>query len=212
MLSPRIDEFQHFEPEPVVATSPVMDRIEQIKKHHDEEIAKIRTESPSKPGYHADPDAPEDECYGDITMNSPSEEENQPIYPNQEKFQSNVDYSSPKSTKSPMSESNVQTRIDLIKQHVKLNSEHSSEDVGRDEQHIAECVGLWKLNSKKFEKVKGNTPATARQSTNRFNFDVSAQPSPRNASTEDLMLRNLELEQGEDLFRIFVYSSCVVAC
>ncbi|KAL3790757.1 hypothetical protein HJC23_010036 [Cyclotella cryptica] len=201
MSSPRNHEIECPEPVPVEANPPIMNRIEQIKKRHDEEIAKIRTESPSKSGHHLDADAPEDECFGGMSMNSASEEENQPISPNQEKFRTNADYSSPKSTKSTMSESNVQKRIDFIKQQASLNSETSSENVGRDEQHIAECVGLWKINSKKFEKVCGNTPAASRQST-RFNFDVSKKPSPKNVSTEDLMLRNLELEQEMNQLRM----------
>lgn len=184
-------------PSPVDHTA-LLGRIEEIKKRHSEEMIKIQMESP-KAASQLEADAPDDECYNGTMVNPASEEENQPLSPN------SMNECSSSTTNSPTHESNIQRRIELMKQEVEKNADNMMVDLDNNELHLNECVGLFKLNSKKFEKVMANTPASTRQSASRFNFDRSPKSA---ASTKDLMLRNLELEQGEYYFYSVAFGEC----
>mmetsp|Transcript_26016 Transcript_26016/g.46918 ORF Transcript_26016/g.46918 Transcript_26016/m.46918 type:complete len:348 (+) Transcript_26016:1-1044(+) len=85
----------------------------------------------------------------------------------------------------------------------------------KDEKHIAECVGQWKLNAKRFEKAKGRfaswktntSPQQQERRSHHFNFDdetTSATArtmekqlltSPRGRSIQELVVKNEELEE-----------------
>jgi hypothetical protein len=170
------------EHEPVSVPSPqkhypVLARIEQIKRQHDEKMAKIRVEIPVAVEQSETSQiefAPDDE-FNDPVTNSPSEEENRPLSPN-----SINDYLSPKSTKTSMSEA-VQKHIDAMK--------HELEKEMFQEQHIEEGFEPRKFSSSK-------SPAS--QHSKRFNFDATSRSKK---STKDLMLKNMELEQEMEQIR-----------
>jgi hypothetical protein len=152
---------------------PVMTRIDEIKKQHDEKMAQLRMKSAK--GVHQtetyESDAPDDECgtTNKTMLNSPSQEENRPMSPNS--IESN-EYLSPKSKS--MSHA-VQKHIEAMKQQIEKEM----------------------VNNERHSK---NTPksTSSKQGSNIFNFDSPSRPSRKKSlkpSTEDLMLNNLQLEE-----------------
>ena len=177
-------------PEPIAAApSPknqhlVMGRIEQIKKQHDQKMAQLRMVNPDTV-YQPDGnrDAPDDECHGNVTIRSPSQEENRPLSPNS--VDSN-DYLSTKSTRTSMSPT-VQKCIEAMKHQIEnemVNNERHHEF--RPDARKSNCT---------------NSPGSSRQHSNRFNFERSYRPSPKKPSTEDLMMNNLMLEEEMEHIR-----------
>ena len=200
-----------------------MERIEQIKRHHDDEIGKLR----------------------DDNVASPSEEENvEPTSTNQmkqrvesiKKYHDNNGMTTPR-TQNKM-EMEVQSRIDAMKMlhqdnmdkmRNAMNTAHNgscaddgsnvtgndSVQKSRDDDHIAQCVGLWKANQSRFEKAKqrysslhkktSTTPKHHQQSSFKFDDDVvnsekdrprvALPASPLSPRVQELMMENDKLDE-----------------
>lgn len=205
-----------------VVKIPMKDRIEQIKKRHDEEMSKIRNESimtlgKLAPSLNASAVGEQD----NTTMRADSEEENRPTSPNSIREQQSDVVTQPKSEVQQRLEmmreqheknmESMRSALDDLNQDTRTNTPHvpvrnSHADTEKDEKHIAECVGLWKLNAQRFEKAKDLLSSDRNESKDarvtqrrprRFNFDTTGSPSNRTKTNEDLMLSNLELERGE---------------
>ena len=204
-------------------TPRALERIEQIKRHHDEEIGKLR----------------------DDNVASPSEEENvEPTSTNQmkqrvesiKKYHDNNGMTTPR-TQNKM-EMEVQSRIDAMKMlhqdnmdkmRNAMNTAHNgrcaddgsnvtgndSMQKSRDDDHIAQCVGLWKANQSRFEKAKqrysslhkktSTTPKHHQQSLFKFDDDVvnsdkdrprvALPASPLSPRVQELMMENDKLDE-----------------
>ena len=153
-----------------------------------------------------------------------------------------VEMSGPMDMMSPRrkgaAELEVQNRIDLMKEQHKQNMDrmrkalanmknenangslHKNRGISPitmkdpNEKHIAECVGLWNLNAKRFEKAKNLIASTKNELSNtnektdndrqtperpiHFNFDSGTSEKTRSAkmSNKDLLMMNEELEEG----------------
>ena len=100
-------------------------------------------------------------------------------------------------------------------------NDNATTATSKDEQHIAECVSQWKLNSTRFQKAKArydswksprNPLSPSSRGGSHFSFDEHSgtrkeeKPtkvlSPRAQSIQELMVRNQELEEEMKTIRL----------
>ena len=185
--APRHETAKAISPESTsVAPSPknqyqAMGRIDQIKKQHDQKMAQLRMgslDTAHQPDRNRD--APDDECDGNNTIHSRSQEENMPLSPNS--IDSN-DFLSHKTTNTSIS-STVQVHIEAMKRQI-------VKEMMNNERHHDVRIDFGESSGMK-------SPGSSRQRPNRFNFD---RQSPKKPSTEDLMLNNMMLEEEMEHIR-----------
>ena len=215
----QLDEAESLPLSPTVMMSQMKTRIESIKKRH--EVSVFQGEESHQPGKSG---------YGSTLSVTTNDEENvMPLSPNtmrtqslklrlqsmkkqheQDVLQAQRELQSPRSQRENTTE--VQSRIDATREQHQRNMKdmrdvvdarqyECSPRVSKDSKHIAEAVGLWKMNADRFEKAKERfashraaSPSARSPSTSHFNFD-GANNGQRIDKISDLMMKNADLEE-----------------